>query len=425
MVRLANVFSQIRKRKILVIGDLLLDTYTIGKARRISPEAPVAVINVQREERRAGGAGNVMLNLISMGSEVIAVGRVGDDIAGAHLRDSLRSEGIQVSGIFVQSSFLTPVKNRILADNQQIVRIDHETVLPIDSESEQKVLDLLPKLLEEVNAIAISDYGKGFLSNAILSKLIELALKANIPLIADPKGTDFTKYHGATVIKPNLGEAYAAANLPLDATLEAVASKIFASAQFEFLMITRSESGISIFTKSGVRHDFPVRKREIKDVTGAGDTVLAMLACAMANGLSLTTAAQLSNVAAGLAIEHFGCARITLSELARRLLEEDVKNKIFDHEHFFALQEALKGSRSVVFSINQAQEFDSKTFKNIHQLAQIKNRSLIVHISDPSPNEEFITLLASLHDVKFIVMQANGVEALLASINAEEIYTQV
>ena len=420
MVRLASVFSQIKKRKILVIGDLLLDTYTIGKARRISPEAPVAVIHVQKEERRAGGAGNVMLNLISMGAEVVAVGRIGNDFAGSYLRQSLIDEGIGACGICVQHSFPTPVKNRILADNQQIVRIDHETVMPIDAACERQVLDLLPSLLDKISIVAISDYGKGFLSKAILEKLIHLALKANIPVIADPKGTDFAKYRGATVIKPNLGEAYAAANLPPDASLDDVAKQILAMAQAESLMITRSESGISIFGKSGSRHDFPVKKREVKDVTGAGDTVLAMLACAMANGLPLTMAAQLSNVAAGIAIEHFGCARITLSELACRLLDDDVGNKIFDHEHLFALQEALKGRQSVMLSIREAQEFDSKIFKAIHQLAQVKNRALLVHISDPSPNEEFITLLASLHDVKFIILQTGDVTNLSSLLNPEE-----
>lgn len=420
--KLTGVFNRISRAKVLVVGDLLLDTYTIGKARRISPEAPVAVINVQREENRAGGAGNVALNLISLGSEAVILGRVGADAAGSALKESLKAEGIDIAGVVTQTGYPTPVKNRIIADNQQIVRVDHETIAPIPEHLEHQVIQMLPKLLQGVAVVAISDYGKGFLSRALLRALIEMAQERGIIVISDPKGIDFTKYSGSTVIKPNLGEAYAAANLPSDTPIDKVADRILSIASADVLMVTRSEAGISLFHKKGLREDFPVRIREVKDVTGAGDTVLAMLACAMANGLPVGTAAQLSNVAAGIAIERFGCARVTLSELAHRLLEDDVENKVFDGEHLFALREVLKGRRVALLSVESSGGMTGAIFRSIRQLCQQGNRDLLVFVRDMQPDEEFVRLLASLREVNFILLQGESLQHLSQVATPEEIY---
>ncbi len=352
MVRLTGTFSRLERKKILVIGDILLDTYTIGKARRISPEAPVAIVHVLREEHRLGGAGNVLLNLVAMGCDVVAVGRVGNDLAGERLLRAFEEEEIDRRGVVVQDHYPTPIKNRVIADNQQIVRVDHEQILPLPVELEERVIAALPLLLQEVKVIAISDYGKGFLSRRLLQAVIKAARERSIPIIADPKGIEFDKYAQATILKPNLSEAYAAAGLPREAPLDLVATKVLQLSNAEMLMVTRSEEGISLFSRTGERQDFPVRAREVKDVTGAGDTVLAMLACALASDLTVAEAIQLSNVAAGIAIERVGCARISLSDLARRLLEQDVGNKIFDQEHLFALQQALHGRKFAVLGLS-------------------------------------------------------------------------
>ena len=320
---LTGLFSRLTPATIAVIGDFMLDTYTVGKAKRISPEAPVAVVNVMSEEHRAGGAGNVVLNLISMGATVIAIGRVGNDAAGNLVREIFAEEGISTAGFFVQSGYQTPVKNRIIAENQQIVRVDHEKNLPICEILEQKVIETLPELLQDVKVIAISDYDKGFLSRTLLAAIIEYGKTNGILVITDPKGLDFTKYCGTTIIKPNLSEVYAAANLSREAPLEKAAAHVLTLADAEIVMVTRSEAGISLFYPESEQHDFPVRIHEIKDVTGAGDTVLAMLARALASGLDAKEAAPLCNVAASIAIERFGCARITLSDLAGKLLELD------------------------------------------------------------------------------------------------------
>lgn len=416
MVRLTGTISRLSSRKILVVGDLMLDTYTIGKARRISPEAPVAVIQVLREENRPGGAGNVVLNLISLGAKVSLVGRIGSDSASDTLREALLQENVDLRGLFVQYGFSTPLKNRVIADNQQIVRVDYEQVVPLPEMLEQQIVESLPMLMEDIEAVAISDYGKGFLSRTLLSAIMELAKQKNIPVITDPKGIDFTKYNGTTVIKPNLSEAYAAAGLLPDASLDLAAHKILQLANAQTLMVTRSEAGISIFHRHGERNDFPVRVREIKDVTGAGDTVLAMLTYATANGLNIAEAAQLSNVAAGLAIERFGCARITLSELARRLLETDVVNKVFDEEHIFALQEALKGKEYNLLGLSGKEGMTSSVFLAIHRLAKDKDRDLVVFLRDVKPESDFVNLLAALHDVKFIVIQSDNLSSLCESV---------
>ena len=422
MVRLTAPFSRLKKVKILVAGDLLLDTYTIGKARRISPEAPVAVVHVQKEEHRAGGAGNVILNLVALGAEVVALGRTGADTAGDLLLNTLGHPSVSLAGVVRQGGLPTPVKNRIIAENQQIVRVDRECTTPLTEQLEQQLIENLPILLQDVDVVAISDYGKGFLTPTLLKALIHTARECNIAIIADPKGINFAKYALATVLKPNLGEAYAAANLPLDAPLELVAEKVLQLAQCGALMVTRSEAGISLFYQEGHRHDFPVQKREVKDVTGAGDTVLAMLACALASGLSIAEAAQLSNIAAGIAIERLGCAQVTLSDIARRLLESDVVNKIFDEEHLFALQQALHGRPFTLLGISGAKGLSSPIFGAIRQLSHKEGRDLVVYVTDPDPSGEFISLLSSLNTVDFILVEGHSLRSLVEKIHPDAVY---
>lgn len=421
MVRLAGTISRLGRCKVLVIGDLILDTYTIGKARRISPEAPVAVVQVIREENRPGGAGNVVLNLVSLGAEVIVLGRVGNDSSGLILREALAEEKVDVRGLFTEIGFNTPQKNRIIAENQQVVRVDYEQIVPLSEMLEQQVVEMLPQLLQGVDAIAISDYGKGFLSRTLLAAILEGGKSNGVPVITDPKGIEFSKYNGTTIIKPNLSEAYAAAGLPPEASLDIAAKKILEIANAEILMVTRSEAGISIFHRNGQREDFPVKVREIKDVTGAGDTVLAMLAYATANGLSIQEAAQLSNVAAGIAIERFGCARISLSELARRLLESDVVNKVFDEGHLFALQSALQGRQYHLLALSSTRGMTSSIFSSIHRLASQPNSDLVVYLFEDHPDEDFVNLLAALNDVKFIIIQNESLYRLCATVQPAKI----
>lgn len=297
----------------------MLDVYTLGSVKRISPEAPVPVLCVEEESRRPGGAGNAILNLASLGMQIKAVGRVGPDDAGRYFVDALNQEGIDVRGILFDPHYRTPLKSRMIADNQQLLRVDYEKVAPIEASFENTLSTLLPNLLEDVNVIAISDYGKGLLTRSFLSHVIALGKQLSIPIIVDPKGMDFSKYKGATVLKPNLSEAMTAAGLGPDASLDDVGFKLLTEIDVQSLMVTRSKEGISLFNHKEKRRDFPAHVHEVKDVTGAGDTVLAVITAALANTIDLGVAAHLANVAAGIAIERIGCARISLAELAGRL----------------------------------------------------------------------------------------------------------
>ncbi len=423
MVKLSGMLSRFRPVKVLVIGDFMLDTYTRGRVRRISPEAPVSVLHVQKEESLPGGAGNVVLNLVSLGAKVIAVGRVGYDVAGEELRDSLEREGVDIENLILQKGYKTPVKNRLIADAQQILRVDFETVTPLPEQIEAEVLERLPPLMDKVQIIALSDYGKGFLSRSLLQQIIQMAIVKGIPVIVDPKGDDFSKYYGATVIKPNLTEAYAAAKLPGESSLDQVASVILQNCGVEMLIITRSEAGISLFNKAGHRFDFPVRSKEVKDVTGAGDTVLSMISVALANNLDIKYGAQLANIAAGMAIERLGCARINLSEMAERLLEYDVENKIFDEEHLFALQQALKGKRYTVLGLDSSRGMSTALFRSLRKLASRDvEKKLIVYVRDNDPDAEFVSLLSSLAEVDFIVLQCESLKNLCDIIHPHQVF---
>lgn len=413
MVKLAQTLHQLNRAKILVIGDMMLDSYTIGKVRRVSPEAPVAVMHVQKEERRPGGSGNVVLNLISLGAEVFVVGRVGDDAGGSALVSALKAENVDTRMLVVQEDYMTPVKNRIIADNQQIVRVDHEHIIPLSASLERSIIDHLPHLLEGVAVVAISDYGKGFLTTALLQALIQASRDRSIPVITDPKGHDFKKYRGTTIIKPNLSEAYAAANLPTTASLDEVAPLVLSQCDAELLMVTRSSDGISLFHSTQERFDFPVRIKEVKDVTGAGDTVLAMLAYSIANQLSYEESAQLCNVAAGIAIEHVGCARVTLSDLAHRLFEMSMSNKVFDREHFFVLKELLKTTSFTLLDLSQAKQLTPQLFQEIKQIRK-EQETILVYIEEMMENEIFIEMLASLKEISFILLYKDNLQALCA-----------
>lgn len=422
MVRLAGTLSRIERTRVMVIGDVVLDTYTLGKAQRISPEAPVPVIQVHHEEYRPGMAGNVALNLVSLGIKTVLVGRVGDDRSGELLRRVLEDEGVDVRGLCVQKGLQTPVKNRIIADHQQIVRVDREDISPLEDDTKALLLASLPELLQDIKAIALSDYAKGLFSPALLSAIIALARERRIPVIADPKGRDFSRYSGVTVIKPNLGEAIAAAGLSPGAPLERVAEQIFQTTDAEMLMITRSEAGLSLFFPDRSREDYPVRAQEIRDVTGAGDTVLAMLACALASGLSYQEAAQLCNVAASVAISRFGCARVSLADLAHCLLANDPTNKIFDQQHLFALQEVLADKSVIVLGIHSKDGLSAQLFSIIQRLAEKDNSALLIYLRDAEPDERFLQLLLSLREVSFIIRPGDSLRHFCAAIQPAEVY---
>lgn len=315
----AGLLASIRGKNIAVLGDLILDQYTFGEIQRISPEAPVPVVELKRTEYRPGGAGNVIANLRSLGMRCLAFGRVGVDEASARLKALFGTEDL--SGMVVSKKVPTTLKNRVIAQHQQIIRLDQETILELDPAEEDRVLKALERSLPSLDAVVLSDYGKGFLTSRVLSGAISAARRRGVPVVVDPKGADFRKYLGATVITPNRKEAFAAS--PLSASLDSAAEDIMSQAGLDFLMVTLSEDGIAMYEKTGKgisSRRFPVRVQEVMDVTGAGDTVVAVTAMCLANGLPRDFLCRLSNTAAGYVVGHFGAVSVDFGTLRKLAL---------------------------------------------------------------------------------------------------------
>ncbi len=420
MVKLTGTFSKLQKVHTLVIGDFMLDRYTYGEVNRISPEAPVSILKVDSEKMLPGGAGNVVLNLLSLGSKVTAIGRVGDDIQGDILKKLLEDKKANVDYLYVQKNYKTSLKNRFIAESQQILRVDFEKIQPLLEELENEILKKLKTVLKTIDVVAISDYGKGFLSDRLLRNLIDMANDKKIPVIVDPKGKNFKKYKKAFILKPNLKEAYIAANLNETKDLKVAAQNILKQTDVEHLMITRSKDGISLFSKGKEPKNFPAKTKEVKDVTGAGDTVLAMLCIVVANKLSLEHACELCNIAASIAIEHIGCTEITLSSFAKRLLEYDIENKIFDFSHLFALKKVIENKKFSLLSVNSFHSI-TNIFKAIKKLSKI-NSEIIIFVLDENPDDEFVDLLSSINEVNFIILNNSNLKNLVDEINPTDVY---
>lgn len=416
MVKLSKAFRHLQSFKALVLGDFMLDTYTRGRVKRVSPEAPVPIMEVVSQESRPGGAGNVVLGLCKLGAQVLAVGRVGSDDGGKVLKGLLNEANTDF--LLEEPDYQTPIKNRLVADHQQILRVDTERSPFLSEELEKRLLLSLKELVFSVDVVAISDYGKGFLTHRLIQQVLSLCREKNIPSIVDPKGIDFSKYRGCFALKPNLTEAYAAAKCsPLD-SLEEVALQLMPFT--ENLLITRSEFGISIFDQNG-RVDMPVRSKEVKDVTGAGDTVLCLISLALANGLDMHTAAELANIAAGIAIEKVGCVQISLSEIAERLLDIDSQTKVFDESDTYALHQVLKGKKYSLLVLEETQEMSNLLFRTLRKLSA-REEELIIYVKNVKPEDEFIYFLSSLSEVDYIVLQTESLKHLCEAIHPEEIY---
>jgi D-beta-D-heptose 7-phosphate kinase/D-beta-D-heptose 1-phosphate adenosyltransferase len=399
---LSKALSCIVPRTILVVGDLILDKYTFGSSQRISPEAPVPIILVDREEYKAGGAGNVALNLIAMGMRVRLIGRIGADLSGRHLIDSLEKEGVDISGVIEEPSHQTPTKNRIIASSQQLVRVDNEVSSFLSAKAEFELINRLPSFFSGIDLVAISDYAKGTLSLPLLRAVIETARRLNIPCITDPKSADFSRYSGSTIIKPNASETFRAAP-PGSLCLENAAFSILKNICIDVLMVTRSEDGISLFYPDGRQEHFPVPRKEVRDVTGAGDTVLAMISAAYASGLPLSEVVPLANVAASCAVERFGCARISLHDIASRLLEENPSGKICSADTFQHLFGALQ-HRKLLFINISSPDLTPYTLLQIAQTAQqYPDRHSIACFTGKIPDQSMLELIASLKPLHLVV----------------------
>jgi len=302
------------RARLLVVGDVMLDRYWFGDVSRISPEAPVPVVHVRRTEERPGGAANVARNVTALGASCTLLAVIGDDEAGSSLARLLEGERVHAS-LHRDGQLETTVKLRVIGQQQQLLRIDFERA-PGDAVLASK-LDEYERLVDESDAVVLSDYGKGGLAH--VSRMIELARAHGKPVLVDPKGSEYERYRGATLLTPNRGEFREVAGRWKDnADLERRAQRLRTDLGLEALVVTRSEEGMSLFTASESHHEH-TRAREVYDVSGAGDTVIAVLALMVATGASLHDAMRVANHAAGIVVGKLGTAVVHPAELGESL----------------------------------------------------------------------------------------------------------
>lgn len=433
MQMLLDSFTKLHKIRAMVIGDFMLDIYVKGEVERISPEAPIPILKVNSQEMRAGGAGNVIMNLLALDADVTALGRIGDDIEGAQIQKILQDNGVDTSYIYREDGYITPTKSRLIGNSQQLYRIDKEVNRPIKIDIEEKILTIMPSIISSIDIILVSDYKKGTISTSILNAIFALSKEYNIPVVVDPKGDDFVQYKGAYLIKPNLKEAYIASRISIESPLDEVAQILIEQSNVRYLLITRSEKGMSLFEKDKQkRRDFSVHSREVKDVTGAGDSVLAMLAVSIANRIAIDNAIQLANISGALAIERLGCVSISLSNIAEYILRQhqrEQRNKIAHSIHnkldwncqkdLEVIKKSLSGYQVIV--IDSSERLASFCFEKFLSLKEKHDDKILIYLQGEQKEFDYLPgIYFLLHELGFIVIGGNASLDKLREIFGEE-----
>ena len=315
--RAVAILNNFKKAAVLVIGDLVMDHFVWGKVRRISPEAPVPVVEVSSESFMLGGAANVVNNIHSLGGKVLVCGVVGRDEMGKKLVHELRLKGISSDGVIVEDGRPTSVKTRVIAHSQQVVRFDREKKDKIHLDTMKTIMDYLKEKIRFVESIIISDYAKGVISEELVEEVISLAKKKGKPVAVDPKVSHFDFYKYATIVTPNNDEASKASGIEIEneAGLLRAGEVLLNKLGSDAVLITRGEHGMSLFENNGEITHIPTVAKEVYDVSGAGDTVIGTVALSMASGASLKEAAVISNFAAGIVVGKIGTATVTPKEL--------------------------------------------------------------------------------------------------------------
>ena len=304
-----------KKPNILVIGDLMIDHYLWGSCDRISPEAPVQVVNVKKESSVLGGAGNVINNLVTLGSVVDVISVIGNDSVANELKSLLEKIDVPTSNLVVENNRKTSKKSRLIASQQQVLRYDMESIDDINENSHKQIIQTLEKNIDKYSSIILSDYGKGVLTTNLTKEIIKIANKNSIKVLVDPKGKDYSKYKGSYTLTPNKKEAMEATNIDIkdESSLIEALKSLKTQCDLEVSLITLSEQGIAIFDDELTIK--PTVAREVYDVTGAGDTVIASIAFALGNNLDIKDAIYFANLAAGVVVGKIGSATTTLDEI--------------------------------------------------------------------------------------------------------------
>ncbi len=318
---LVSAVGEFARKRILVVGDMMLDRFIWGAVNRISPEAPVPVVDVKTESTHLGGGANVSANIRSLGAKSIPLGVIGDDFEGRRLKDELRSMELPLRGLVVDRERYTTVKTRIIAHHQQVCRTDREDRQPLSESIQQKVLERFRAALPRVDAVVISDYAKGLLTKNLLRSMLPIARRSGVIVCIDPRSNGFAPYGPATIMTPNAHEAERATGISISNRRDLLRAgrTLLAKTRIQNLLITRGEEGMTLFKGKDRAIHIPTVAREVFDVTGAGDTVISTLALGLTAGLPVLEAAVLSNVAAGIVVAKLGTASIRSEELLARI----------------------------------------------------------------------------------------------------------
>ena len=397
-----------KRPNILVIGDLMVDHYLYGSVDRVSPEAPVQVVKVKDEELLMGGAGNVINNLLSLGSKVGVCSVIGDDEGGEFLKIRLGQKGVVKEGWAIQKGRKTSHKTRVIASNQQIVRIDKEDSEDISNTSEDTLLLRTKIVLPFYDAIILSDYGKGVLTESLTKELISLAKEHNKPILVDPKGSDYSKYKGATLLTPNKKEAEFATSIMIkdDDSLKDALKALKQKCELTYSIITLSEDGIALLDQEFQK--IPTVAKDVYDVTGAGDTVIASIAVSLVEGKSIKEAIEFANKAAAVAVSHVGCYAVKKEDIE----SFDESKKIVELKK---LLELLPKDKKIVFTngcfdilhsghvkyLNEAKSFGDILIVGLNSDESVKRLK-----GESRPVNEFndrAEVLAGLESVDFVV----------------------
>ena len=400
--------------RVLVVGDVMLDAYLHSAASRISPEAPVPVAQIEREEFRAGGAANVAVNIAALGAQVELHGLIGDDGHGSLLQELLRQQGVAVKLQAVENH-QTIVKKRVIAKRQQLLRIDYES--QFSALSAESLLAAIAQSVSEVDVVVLSDYGKGTLSCA--QKIIALASAAGKPVLVDPKGDDFNRYRGATLITPNYAEfEQVVGHCANDQQLESKALQLMQNYELSSVLVTKGERGMSLLAQGQSPLHLATVAREVYDVTGAGDTVIATLAALMAADIALPSAVSAANTAAGLVVAKFGSATLSLADLRHALqpIAQPMQAKIFTElDNLLALLRGAQSAGKKLVVTNGCFDLLHPGHIDLLQRARALGDLLVVLVNDDAsvaalkgaqrpitPLQQRMTLLAALESVDYL-----------------------
>ena len=430
-----SILDKLSSTKILVVGDVMLDEYLVGDVDRMSPESPVPVFEQRATDVRLGGAGNVVANLVDLGCRVTIASVIGDDTSGHWLRDKLLTLGVDVSALILDKNRPTTVKTRVIAQNQQLIRIDREDRRDITQAAAGTLLTGLEGHIASYGAVILSDYGKGVLTDEVLAKLIKLSIDVQVPVLADPKTASYRRYVGATLLTPNRKEAEQAVGFTLqnDQDIDTAGRTLMHCAESQAMLITLGQDGMVLFRVGETPLRLPTRAREVYDVVGAGDTVIATLAAVMAAGGNLATAAELANMAAGLVVGKVGTA--TVSPLEIRIFANGnetnlTAQKIVTNEAAADIASRLRDKKRVVVFTNGC--FDLLHMGHIEYLhhARALGDCLIVGLDSdlsvrrlkgenrPILNQcDRASILSALSCVDFItIFESDGLPSLIETI---------